>query len=139
MLKESAERLSREERVELEGLVLELWRETLSASRQRLVKGVFECRGCGKQNLVEVPVEVPDIVARARAFEVFANQAYGRPEDVRSVTVDVGARTLAALQALSSAELAAIAGEVVEAEFAELPAAAIGPVEDFMAWAAEPD
>lgn len=121
MLKESAQRLSEEERAELEGLVMELWRETLTATKGQLVKGVFECRGCGKQNLVEVPVQMPDIATRAKAFEIFANQAYGKPQESRTLTIDVGERTLEEMRRMSTAELARMAGvEVIDGEVREL-------------------
>lgn len=125
LLKESWTRFSTEEREELESLGMELWRQTLAATKGQVVTGVYECRGCHKQNKVEVPVEVPDILTRAKAFAVLADQGYGKPEETRVVTVDVGERTLEQLRALPMSELAALAG-VSDAEWSpvELPPAA---------------
>ena len=105
------------------GLAVELWRESLSASRVRQEKGLFACRKCGAENTVVMEVELPDIVTRSKAFEILANQAYGKPLESRVVSVDVGERTLEALEAMSMRELASVAG-VVDAEWAELPPAA---------------
>lgn len=120
LLKESWNRLSEDEQTDLMGLAVEMWRETLTATKGQLVKGVFECRSCSRQNKVEVPVEVPDIATRAKAFAVLADQTYGKPEETRKIQVDVGARTLEALEGLSMAELALVAG-VEEAEWSEVP------------------
>lgn len=123
LLKESWQKLSEEDREQLERLGMEMWLETLGATKGQLVTGVFECRSCHRQNKVEVPVEVPDITTRARAFAVLADQGYGKVEETRTLTVDVGERTLEALEAMSMRELASVAG-VEEAEWAELPPAA---------------
>lgn len=118
LLAEAWERLSVEQHEELRALAMESWRECLSASKDRLVKGfAFECRGCGKRQLVDVPMEVPDVLTRARAFEVLARESFGAVPDRLEVSAEVGERTLAALEALSTAELARIAGvDVVDGE-----------------------
>ena len=129
LLKQSWDWLDSENRAEMQGLALELWRETLSASKVRQEKGMFACRKCGTENTVVMEVELPDIVTRARALEVLMNQAYGKPQESKTVTVDVGERTLEALRGLPMSELAQLAGvawdpAVEEAEWAELPPAA---------------
>lgn len=121
LLKESWSKLDSEQHAELEQLAMELWRETLAATKGQVVQGVFECRGCHKQNKVEVPVEVPDIVTRAKAFAILAAEGYGKVPEVRQIEVNAGERTLAALEALPLHELAAVAEE---AEWHELPPAA---------------
>lgn len=109
---------------ELRALVLDLWRETLTASKRKTVKGIFECQKCQHRNLVEVPVEVPDIATRAKAFAVFADQAFGKVPETRRVEVDAGERTLAALERMSMAELMRLADlDVVEGEFSEVGSA----------------
>lgn len=126
LLAESWDRLDESKHDELMALAMQLWEETLSATKEKLVKGVvLECRGCHKRNMYDIPIEVPDILTRAKAFAVLADQGYGKPEESRTVTVDVGERTLEQLRALPMHELASLAG-VSDAEWqpAELPPAA---------------
>lgn len=122
LLKDSWDRLTDEEHEELQALVMDAWRQTLAATRDKTVKGVFRCQKCDHSNLVEVPVEMPDLVTRAKAFEIFANQAYGKPQETRRVQVDVGEVTLEALQRMSMTELARYGGfEIVDGEIVEAP------------------
>jgi hypothetical protein len=117
LLKESWERLTSEQREEIDALVMQAWTETLAATKGRREKATFRCQSCDHLNLVEYRVEVPDILTRAKAFEVFANQAFGKPVEERRIQVDVGAQTLEALERLSTLELARMAGvEIVDGE-----------------------
>ena len=125
LLAESWDRLDESKHDELMALAMQLWEETLSATKEKLVKGVvLECRGCHKRNMYDIPIEMPDILTRAKAFAEIANQSHGKVPETKQIEVNAGERTLAALEGLSLGELAAIAGSVEEAEWAELPPAA---------------
>ena len=124
LLADAWDRLDEAQHDELLALAMEMWQECLSASKGTMVKGfAYECKACMKRQIVDVPMEVPDIMVRAKAFAEIANQSHGKVPEVRHVEVDVGARTLEALESMSLRELAAVAG-VEEAEWAELPPAA---------------
>ena len=131
LLKDSWARMDSEEQEELHALVMGLWRETLSASKGKTVKGVYECLKCSHRNLVEVPVEVPDIATRAKAFSIFADQAFGKLPETRRVEADVSVTHISELSSLSMAELGRLSGryaEVVEGEFVEVgPAPELPP------------
>lgn len=123
------DRLNDEQRAKVEEAALELWMNSLTAEKVRQEKGRFICRGCGMENEVVMTVALPDLTTQTKALEILANQAYGKPQESKSVTVDVGERTLEALRSLPMSELAQLAGvawdpAVEEAEWAELPPAA---------------
>lgn len=123
LLKESWQFLGEDDPEELRRMALELWRETLSASKTKQHKGRFNCRHCGEENLTVMEVEQPDLTTRTKAFEILANQAYGKPEETKTIVHDIGKVALEALGSMSTAELARYAGvDVVDGEFVELGA-----------------
>lgn len=116
LLKDSYERLDEEEREELQELAMQMWRDAMGAEKT-MWSYCPDCR-------CKVQADFPDHGARLKAIEVLANQAYGKPQESKVVTVDIGELTLEALGRLSTLELAQAAGlDVVDGEFLELPPA----------------
>ena len=103
-------------------LAKQMIEETLLASKEQLVKG-FEiiCKDCGQKRIYDIPVQVPDVLTRLKGFEIIANQLQGKPAETQKVEVNVTARTIGELEALSNEDLAALAG-AEDAVWAELPA-----------------
>jgi len=111
LLKEAWSRLDAQEREDLVELAMESWRACLSATKGHVEKAVMvECRGSGKMNMVDVPVRLPDLQTRSKAFEVLAEEGFGAVPERRKVEVDLGEVTLEALRSMSMRELAEIAG-----------------------------
>lgn len=118
------EQLTEEQHEELRLLAMEAWRESLTATKEQLVKGYeIICKDCRQKRIYDIPVRIPDVLVRAKVFEIYANQAFGKVPERKHVEVDLGAQTLEALNSMSTLELARMAG-VEEAEWAELPPAA---------------
>lgn len=106
-----------------QGGIVELARslieETLTASKEQLVKGhEIKCRDCGKVRIYDIPVRVPDVLTRLKGFEIIANQLQGKPAETQKVEVNVVARTISELEALTDEDLAVLAAE--DAEWSEL-------------------
>ena len=113
---------------ETQGGIVELAKqmlaETLLAQKEQLVKGyTIICKDCGTKRIYDIPVQVPDVLTRLKGFEIIANQLQGKPAETQKVEVNVTARTIAELDAMSNEDLAALAG-AEDAEWAELPPAA---------------
>ena len=102
---------------------MELWMSSLTAEKTTQHKGRFNCRHCGEENLTVMEVATADLVTQAKTFEILANQAYGKPEETKTIVHDIGKVALEALGSMSTAELARYAGvDVVDGEFVELGA-----------------
>lgn len=120
LLRDSWADLSPEQHERLRALAAESWEACLTASREQLVKGVdIVCRDCGQKRLYDIPVQVPDILTRARAFQIFAEEGFGKQAETQVQQVSITVRTVQELAALPDEELAAIAG-AEEAEWAPL-------------------
>ena len=105
-------------------LAKQMLEETLLANKDQLVKGVqIICKDCGHKRIYDIPVQVPDVLTRLKGFEIIANQLQGKPAETQKVEVNVTARTIGELEALSNEDLAALAG-AEDAEWDELPPAA---------------
>lgn len=118
-LQDALELLDGEERVGLQAIALELWKDVLTAEREHLEKAVrVTCRSCAKTHIYDIPLPVPDLTTRMKGLDILMNQALGKPTEKREVVVDVTARTLSELGSLSSSELAAIAAS---SELPEMP------------------
>lgn len=104
---------------------LQLWRDTLSATEDQLVKAVeIICKDCGKKRIYDIPVKVPDIRTRVWAAQILDELAHGKAPERKQIDVNVlVAHTLESINGASDEELAAIIG-AEEAEWAELPPAA---------------
>lgn len=127
VLSDAWEKLDAEQKAEVDGYALAAWTEALTATKGQLVKGVdIICKDCGQKRLYDIPIETPDLLTRVKALEILANQAWGKPPEQKEVTVNVGERTLEALESMSLHELAQLAGDAVDAQWEplELPPAA---------------
>ena len=126
VLSDAWEKLDDEQKHEVDTWALEAWQASLSATKEQLVKGyLIICKDCASRHIYDIPVQVPDVLTRVKALEILANQAWGKPAETQRVEINVGERTLEALEAMPLHELAQIAGEAVDAqdgEWAELPA-----------------
>jgi hypothetical protein len=99
--------------------------ETLTATKEQLVKGhEIKCRDCGRVRIYDIPIRAPDVLTRLKGFEIIANQLQGNPQTSAKLEVNVTARTMQELEALSMEELAQLAGE---AEWEELPVSTPDP------------
>lgn len=121
-LAQAWEALNESERDVIREQQAQLWRDTLAATEDQLVKAVeIICKDCGHKRIYDIPVRVPDLRTRVWAAQVLDEVAHGKPVERRQVDVNVlVAHTLAELEGLSNAELAAYVG-AEEAEWAELP------------------
>ena len=126
VLSDAWQKLDDEQKAEVDRWALDAWEAALSATKDQVVKGYqIICKDCGQKRLYDIPVQVPDVLTRVKALEILANQAWGKPPEQKEVVVNVGERTLEALESLPLHELAQLAGVAVDAhdaEFHELPA-----------------
>jgi len=92
----------------------------LTVQRERVLANYrILCKSCRKESVYDIPYTDDDLGTQMKAFEILVNQMQGKPTETRRVEHDWGALTREALEKMSTAELAELAG-IVDGEWSEV-------------------